>query len=161
LISSHCAVQATKEDTYNLEIGTTKDSLLRSALGAKSTLFLYHSTGGILTLTAMVGGVVTIVSKEVSDYSQALWLGEKDEAPLIYPEAIAATRALGGLRRLWLKIDATPQEYLVWEEVMDHWLLPRSRDYGKITCYTSALEHFDQTTTAWWKRLRYDMRIKG
>jgi hypothetical protein len=89
-------------------------------------LFLYNSTGGILTLTAMVGGVVMTVSEEVSDYYQALWLGEKDEAPLIYPDAIAATKALGGLRRLWLKIDATPQEYVAWEEVMDRWLLPRS-----------------------------------
>jgi hypothetical protein len=97
----------------------------------------------------MVGGVVTTVSEEVSDYYQALWLGEKDEVPLIYPEAIAATRALGGLRRLWLKFDATPQEYLAWEEVMDRWLLPRSQDYGEITCCTSALDHFDQTTTAW------------
>jgi hypothetical protein len=56
----------------------------------------------------MVRGVDAEVSKKVLDYYQALWLGEKDEAPLIYPEAIAATRALGGLRRLWLKIDATP-----------------------------------------------------
>jgi hypothetical protein len=109
----------------------------------------------------MVGGVVTTVSKEVSDCYQDLWLGEADEAPLIYPEAIAATRALGGFQRLWLKIDAMPQEYLAWEEVMDRWLLPRSGDYGEITCYTSALERFDQTTTAWWKRLWYDMRIKG
>jgi hypothetical protein len=45
----------------------------------------------------MVRGVVTTVSEEVLDYYQALWLGEKDEAPLIYPEAIAATRALRGL----------------------------------------------------------------
>jgi hypothetical protein len=45
----------------------------------------------------MIGGVVTTVSEEVSDYYQALWLGEKDEVPLIYPKAIAATRALGGL----------------------------------------------------------------
>jgi hypothetical protein len=45
----------------------------------------------------MVRGVDAEVSKKVPDYYQALWLGEKDEAPLIYPEAIAATRALGGL----------------------------------------------------------------
>jgi hypothetical protein len=110
LISSHCAVQETKEDTYNLKIGTTKDSLSRSALVAKSALFLYPSTGGILTLTAMVGGVVTIVSDEVSDYYQARWLGKADEAPIFNPAAVAATRALGGLRRLWLKFDATPQD---------------------------------------------------
>jgi hypothetical protein len=52
--------------------------------------------------------MMVIVHTEVSDYFQALWLGEKDEAPLIYPDAIAATRALSGLRRLWLKIDAMP-----------------------------------------------------
>jgi hypothetical protein len=109
----------------------------------------------------MVAVVMETVHTEVSDCYQALWLGEADEAPLIYPEAIAATKALGGLRRLWLKIGATPQEYLVWEEVMDHWLLPRSQDYEEITCYTSALERFDQTTTAWWKHLRYAMHIKG
>jgi hypothetical protein len=80
----------------------------------------------------MVAGVMETVHTEVSDCYQAIWLGEADEAPLIYPEAIAATRALGGLRRLWLKIDATPHEYLAWEEVMDRWLLPRSRDYGKL-----------------------------
>jgi hypothetical protein len=44
---------------------------------------------------------------------------------------------------------------------MDHWLLSHSRDYEQITCYTAALVRFDQTTTAWWKCLRYDMRIKG
>jgi hypothetical protein len=109
----------------------------------------------------MVIGAFETVSTNVPDYYQTLWLGEKDEAPLIYPDAIAATKALGGLQRLWLKIDATPQEYLAWEEVMDRWLLPRSQDYGEITCYTSALDRFDQTTTAWWKRLRYDMLIKG
>jgi hypothetical protein len=109
----------------------------------------------------MTVAVMETVQTDISDFYQARWLGEAGEAPLIYPEAIVATRALGGLRRLWLKIDATPQEYLAWEEVMDHWLLPRSRDYGEITCYTSALERFDQTTTAWWRRLRYDMRIKG
>jgi hypothetical protein len=69
----------------------------------------------------MVVNIVEAVSKEVTDYYQALWLGETDEAPLIYPEAIAATKALGGLRRLWLKLDATPQEYLAWVDVMDHW----------------------------------------
>jgi hypothetical protein len=74
----------------------------------------------------MTVAVMEAVPTDVSDYYQTLWLGEKDEAPLIYPEAIAATRALGGLRRLWLKIDATPQEYLAWEVVMDRWLLPRS-----------------------------------
>jgi hypothetical protein len=83
----------------------------------------------------MVAGVMETVHTKVSNCYQAFWLGEADEAPLIYPEAIAATRALGGLRRLWLKIDATPEEYLAWEEVMDRWLLPRSRDYGEITCY--------------------------
>jgi hypothetical protein len=58
-----------------------------------------------------------------------------------------------------LKIDATPHEYLAWEEVMDRWLLPRSRDYGQITCYTSALDRFDHT--AWWKRFKYDLHQKG
>jgi hypothetical protein len=109
----------------------------------------------------MAGGVNAEVSKEVPDYYQALWLGEKNEAPLIYPDAIAATRALDGLQRLWLKIDATPHEYLAWEEVMDHWLLPLSRDYRQITCYTSALDRFDQTTTSWWKRFKYDMHQQG
>jgi hypothetical protein len=68
---------------------------------------------------------------------------------------------LGGLRRLWLKFDATPQEYLAWEDVMDHWLLPRSLDYGPITRYTAAVDRFDQITTAWWKRYKYDMHQKG
>jgi hypothetical protein len=44
---------------------------------------------------------------------------------------------------------------------MDRWLLPRSRDYKDITCYTSALDRFDQTTTTWWKRFKYDMHQKG
>jgi hypothetical protein len=44
---------------------------------------------------------------------------------------------------------------------MDRWLLPHSRDYGEITCYTSALDRFDQTTTAWWKSFKYDMHQKG
>jgi hypothetical protein len=57
----------------------------------------------------MVVDVVKVVCKEVTDYYQDIWLGEKDEAPLIYPDAIAATMALGGLRRPWLKLDATPQ----------------------------------------------------
>jgi hypothetical protein len=74
----------------------------------------------------MVGGVDADVFKDVTDYYQALWLGEQDESPLIYLDAIATTKTLGGLRRLWLKIDVTPQEYLAWEKVMDRWLLPRS-----------------------------------
>jgi hypothetical protein len=63
----------------------------------------------------MVVSVVEKISTEEPNYYQALWLGKADEAPLIYPEAIAVTRALGGLRRLWLKIDAMPQVYLAWE----------------------------------------------
>jgi hypothetical protein len=74
----------------------------------------------------MIVAFMETVHTEVSDYYQALWLGEKDKAPLIYLDAIAATRAMGSLQRLWLKIDATPQEYLAWEVVMDRWLLPRS-----------------------------------
>jgi hypothetical protein len=109
----------------------------------------------------MVEGVVTIVSEEVSDYYQACWLGKVDEAPIFNPAAVAATQALGGLRRLWLKFDATPQEYLAWEDVMARWLLPRSPDYGPITHYTAAVDRFDQITTAWWKRYRYDMHQKG
>jgi hypothetical protein len=109
----------------------------------------------------MVVNVVKTISTEVSDFYQAHWLVEVNEAPLIYPEAIAATRALGSLRRLWLKIDAMPQEYLEREEVMDRWSLPRSRDYGEIICYTAALDHFDQTTTAWWKYFKYDLHQKG
>jgi hypothetical protein len=50
---------------------------------------------------------------------------------------------LGGSRRLWLKIDAMPQEYLAWEDVMDRWLLPCSLDYGPITHYTTAVDRFD------------------
>jgi hypothetical protein len=109
----------------------------------------------------MVEGVVTTVSEEVSDYYQTRWLGKADEAPIFNPAVVAATRALGGLRRLWLKFDATPQEYLAWEDVMARWLLPRSLDYGPITCYTAAVDRFDQITTAWWKRYRYDMHQKG
>jgi hypothetical protein len=45
----------------------------------------------------MVVDVVEAVHKELPDCYQALWLGEKDEAPLIYPKDIDATRALGGL----------------------------------------------------------------
>jgi hypothetical protein len=56
----------------------------------------------------MVGGVDADVSKEVTDLYQARWLGEADEAPLFNLATVAATRALGGLRRLWLKIDAMP-----------------------------------------------------
>jgi hypothetical protein len=41
------------------------------------------------------------------------------------------------------------------------WLLPRSLDYGPITRYTAAVDHFDQITTTWWKRYRYDMHQKG
>jgi hypothetical protein len=65
---------------------------------------------------------VVAVHTDMPGYYQALWSGEKDEAPLIYPDAIGASRTLGGLRRLWLKIDATPYEYLAWEEIMVHWL---------------------------------------
>jgi hypothetical protein len=54
-----------------------------------------------------------------------------------------------------------PQEYLAWEDVMDRWLLPHSQDYGQITSYNAAVARFDQTTTAWWKRVRYDMYQKG
>jgi hypothetical protein len=75
----------------------------------------------------MVAGVMETVQTDVSDFYQARWLGEADEAPIFNPAAVAATRALGGLRRLWLKFDATPQEYLAWEEVMVRWLLPRSQ----------------------------------
>jgi hypothetical protein len=60
-----------------------------------------------------------------------------------------------------LKFDATPQEYLAWEDVMDRWLLPCSLDYGPITRYTAAVDRFDQITTAWWKRYKYDMHQKG
>jgi hypothetical protein len=67
----------------------------------------------------MVVDVVEAIHKELPYCYQALRLGEKDEPPLIYPKAIAATRALRGLRRLWLKIDAMQQEYLAWEDVMD------------------------------------------
>jgi hypothetical protein len=109
----------------------------------------------------MVGGVVRTVSEEVSDYYQARWLGKADEAPIFNPAAVAATRALGGLRRLWLKFDATPQEYLAWEDVMDRWLLPHSLDYGPITHYTAAVDRFDQITIAWWKCYKYDMHQKG
>jgi hypothetical protein len=45
----------------------------------------------------MAGRVDVDVHTQVSDYYQALCLGERDEAPLIYPDAIAATKALGGL----------------------------------------------------------------
>jgi hypothetical protein len=45
----------------------------------------------------MVIGAFETVSTNVSDYYQTLCLGEEDEAPLIYPDAIAATKALGGL----------------------------------------------------------------
>jgi hypothetical protein len=54
-----------------------------------------------------------------------------------------------------------PQEYLAWEDAMDRWLLPRSLDYGPITRYTAAVDHFDQITIDWWKRFRYDMHQKG
>jgi hypothetical protein len=39
----------------------------------------------------MVEGVVMIVSEEVSDYYQARWLGEADEAPIFNPAAVAGT----------------------------------------------------------------------
>jgi hypothetical protein len=94
-------------------------------------------------------------------FRQARWLGEADEAPIFNPADVAATGALGGFRRLWLKFDATPQEYLAWEDVMDRWLLPRSLDYGPITRYNAAVDRFDQITTAWWKRYKYDMHQKG
>jgi hypothetical protein len=29
------------------------------------------------------------------------------------------------------------------------------------TCYTTALDRFDQTTTGWWKQFKYDMHQKG
>jgi hypothetical protein len=44
---------------------------------------------------------------------------------------------------------------------MDRLLLPRSLDYGPITSYNAAVVRFDQTTTAWWKRVSYDMHQKG
>ena len=109
----------------------------------------------------MDAGVVATGHKEGQDYYQALWLGEEDEAPLIYPKAIAATRALGGLRRLWLKIDATPEEYRAWEEVMERCLTPRSSDYGPSTCYSAVLDRFDKPTSSWWRRLRYDLKKEG
>jgi hypothetical protein len=105
--------------------------------------------------------VMEAVQTDVSDFYQAHWLGEVDEAPIFNPAAVAATQALRGFRRLWLKIDATPQEYLAWEDVMDHWLLSRSQDYGQITSYNAAVARFDHTTTAWWKHVRYDMHQKG
>jgi hypothetical protein len=80
----------------------------------------------------MVGGVVTTVSEEVSDYYQVRWLGEADEAPIFNPAAVAATRELGGLRRLWLKFDTTPQEYLAWEDVMDRWFCHVLKITGKL-----------------------------
>jgi hypothetical protein len=55
----------------------------------------------VLNQAAMGAGVVETVSTKEPDFYQALWLGEKDETPLIYPDPIAATKALGGLRRLW------------------------------------------------------------
>jgi hypothetical protein len=58
----------------------------------------------------MVAGVMKTVQTNVSDFYQARWLGKADEAPILNPVVVAATRALGGLRRLWLKNDATPQE---------------------------------------------------
>jgi hypothetical protein len=76
----------------------------------------------------MTIAIMETIATEVSDFYQARWLGEADEAPIFNPAAVAATRALGGLRRLWLKFDTTPQEYLAWEDVMDRWLLPRSQD---------------------------------
>jgi hypothetical protein len=57
----------------------------------------------------MVAGVMETVQTDVSDFYQACWLGEADEAPIFNPAAVAATRALGGLRRLWLNINAMPQ----------------------------------------------------
>ena len=89
------------------------------------------------------------------------WLGEIDEAPMIDSRNIAATRALGGLKRLWLKIDATPEEYLAWEEVMERWLKPRIGDYGPYTCYSAALDRFEKTTMPWWRCLRYDLKKEG
>jgi hypothetical protein len=115
----------------------------------------------MLSNSAMERGADAEVSTDVSDFYQACWLGKADEAPIFNPAAVAATRALGGLRRLWLKIDATQQEYLAWEDVMDHWLLPRSLDYGLITRYIAAVDRFDQITIAWWKHFRYDMHQKG
>jgi hypothetical protein len=56
----------------------------------------------------MVAGVMETVQTDVSDFYQARWLGEADEAPIFNPTAVAATRALGGLSRLWLKFDTTP-----------------------------------------------------
>jgi hypothetical protein len=109
----------------------------------------------------MVAGVMETVQTDISDFYQARSLGKVDEAPIFNPAAIAATRALGGLRRLWLKFDATPQEYLAWEDVMDCWLLPCSLDYGPITRYTAAVDRFDQITTTWWKRYKYDIHQKG
>jgi hypothetical protein len=109
----------------------------------------------------MVAGVMETVQTDVSDFYQARWLGEADEAPIFNPAAVAATRALGGLRRLWLNINATPQEYLAWEDVMDHWLLSRSQAYGQITSYNAAVARFDQTMTTWWKPVKYDMHQKG
>jgi hypothetical protein len=108
----------------------------------------------------MERGADAEVSTDVSDFYQARWLGEVDEAPIFNPAVVAATRALGGSRRLWLKIDATPQEYLAWEDVMDRWLLPCYLDYGPITHYTTAVDRFDQITKAWWKHFRYDMHQK-
>jgi hypothetical protein len=44
---------------------------------------------------------------------------------------------------------------------MDRSLLPHSQDYGKITSYIAAVARFDHITSAWWKRLQYDMCING
>jgi hypothetical protein len=44
---------------------------------------------------------------------------------------------------------------------MDHWLLPCSRNYGKISCYTGALDRVDLETKSWWKRFKYDMHQKA
>jgi hypothetical protein len=45
----------------------------------------------------MVASVMETVYTEVSDFYQARWLGEADEAPILNPAAVASTRALGGL----------------------------------------------------------------
>jgi hypothetical protein len=39
----------------------------------------------------MVVGVMEIVHTDVSDFYQARWLGEADEAPIFNPAAVAAT----------------------------------------------------------------------
>lgn len=77
----------------------------------------------------------------------------EDDATLLFDaKAIAVVR----ITRLWLNIDANPQEYLVWEEVMERWSEPRASSYGSVGHFSSAHDRFDKDVSRWWRQLQLE-----